>query len=50
MTGMGSDGGGPARNEDRPRTVAVIPVGAIERAKSRLGGTLDAEERRYLVG
>jgi len=50
MTAMGSDGGGPARTEDRPRTVAVIPVGAIERAKSRLGGTLDAEERRDLVG
>jgi 2-phospho-L-lactate guanylyltransferase len=27
----------------------VIPVGALERAKSRLGGNLDAEERRDLV-
>jgi 2-phospho-L-lactate guanylyltransferase len=31
------------------RIVAVIPVGALERAKSRLGEVLDAEERRDLV-
>ena len=31
------------------RVVAVIPVGALERAKSRLGANLDAEERRDLV-
>jgi len=31
------------------RVVAVIPVGNLERAKSRLGGNLDAEERRDLV-
>jgi 2-phospho-L-lactate guanylyltransferase len=29
--------------------VAIVPVGALEGAKSRLGGTLDAEERRDLV-
>jgi len=32
------------------RVVAIVPVGALEGAKSRLGGTLDAEERRDLVG
>jgi 2-phospho-L-lactate guanylyltransferase len=32
-----------------PRIVAVVPVGALEGAKSRLGGTLDAEERRELT-
>jgi 2-phospho-L-lactate guanylyltransferase len=31
------------------RTVAIVPVGALEGAKSRLGATLDAEERRELV-
>jgi 2-phospho-L-lactate guanylyltransferase len=36
--------GGPLR-----RVVAIVPVGALEGAKSRLGGTLDAEERRDLV-
>ena len=35
---------------DPPRLVAIIPVGALEGAKSRLGETLDAEERRELVG
>jgi len=29
--------------------VAIIPIGRLEGAKSRLGGTLDAEERRDLV-
>jgi 2-phospho-L-lactate guanylyltransferase len=33
----------------RPRIVAIIPVGSLERAKSRLGAVLDAEERRDLV-
>lgn len=31
------------------RIAAIIPVGTLERAKSRLGGTLDAEERQDLV-
>jgi 2-phospho-L-lactate/phosphoenolpyruvate guanylyltransferase len=31
------------------RLVAIIPIGSLENAKSRLGGTLDAEERRDLV-
>jgi 2-phospho-L-lactate guanylyltransferase len=33
----------------RPRLVAIVPVGALEGAKSRLGAVLDAEERRDLV-
>ena len=33
----------------QPRIVAIIPIGSLENAKSRLGGTLDAEERRDLV-
>jgi 2-phospho-L-lactate guanylyltransferase len=37
----------PART--RPRIIAIVPVGSIERAKSRLGAVLDAEERRDLV-
>jgi 2-phospho-L-lactate guanylyltransferase len=35
--------------EPTERIVAVIPVGELERAKSRLGEVLDAEERRDLV-
>ncbi len=31
------------------RIAAIIPVGTIEGAKTRLGGTLDAEERQDLV-
>ena len=31
------------------RIVAVVPVRGLEGAKSRLGGVLDAEERRDLV-
>jgi 2-phospho-L-lactate/phosphoenolpyruvate guanylyltransferase len=34
---------------DRPRVVAIVPVGAIDGAKSRLGEVLDAEERRDLA-
>lgn len=33
----------------QPRIVAIVPIGALENAKSRLGGSLDAEERRDLV-
>jgi 2-phospho-L-lactate/phosphoenolpyruvate guanylyltransferase len=32
-----------------PRVVAIVPVGELEGAKSRLGEALDAEERRELV-
>jgi 2-phospho-L-lactate/phosphoenolpyruvate guanylyltransferase len=32
-----------------PRVVVIVPVGAIEGAKSRLGAVLDAEERRDLA-
>ena len=32
-----------------PRVVVIVPVGTLEGAKSRLGGTLDAEERRDLA-
>jgi len=32
-----------------PRVIAIVPVGAIEGAKSRLGAVLDAEERRDLA-
>ena len=31
------------------RLVAIVPVGTLEGAKSRLGAVLDAEERRVLV-
>jgi 2-phospho-L-lactate guanylyltransferase len=33
----------------RPRIAAIIPVGTLEGAKTRLGETLDAEERHDLV-
>lgn len=34
---------------DLSRLIAIVPVHALEGAKSRLGGTLDAEERQALV-
>ncbi len=34
---------------DQERLAVVVPVGVLERAKSRLGGMLDAEERQDLV-
>ena len=40
---------GPEPDAGEPRVVAIVPVGALEGAKSRLGETLDAEERRDLV-
>lgn len=39
----------PAREHHPRRFAAIIPVGTIEGAKTRLGGTLDAEEREDLV-
>jgi 2-phospho-L-lactate/phosphoenolpyruvate guanylyltransferase len=33
----------------RPSVIAVVPIGTLDGAKSRLGETLDAEERRDLV-
>ena len=39
----------PDTDSPAQRIVAVVPVGALEGAKSRLGGTLDAEERRELA-
>ncbi|MEO8438426.1 MAG: 2-phospho-L-lactate guanylyltransferase [Chloroflexota bacterium] len=35
--------------DPRLRVAAIIPVGTLEGAKTRLGGTLDAEERHDLV-
>ncbi len=34
---------------EQERLAVVVPVGVLERAKSRLGGMLDAEERQDLV-
>jgi 2-phospho-L-lactate/phosphoenolpyruvate guanylyltransferase len=39
----------PDATSPAQRIVAIVPVGALEGAKSRLGGTLDAEERRELT-
>jgi len=38
-----------AAQPSRLQVVAIVPVGSLERAKSRLGAVLDAEERRDLV-
>ena len=39
----------PGRPQHPSRLAAIIPVGTIEGAKTRLGGRLDAEERQDLV-
>lgn len=38
-----------SRGADLRRLVAIVPIRALEGAKSRLGGVLDAEERQDLV-
>ncbi len=40
---------GPDASPAPPRIAAIVPVGALGGAKSRLGGWLDAEERQDLV-
>ncbi len=42
-------GGGDAGRHAMSRVAAIIPVGTLEGAKTRLGEMLDAEERRDLV-
>ncbi len=39
----------PRPSGPRTHVAAIVPVGTLEGAKSRLGGMLDAEERRDLV-
>ena len=39
----------PEPPPDAPRVAAIIPVGTLEGAKTRLGDTLDAEERLDLL-
>jgi 2-phospho-L-lactate/phosphoenolpyruvate guanylyltransferase len=39
----------PERPPHDHRLVVIVPVGTLDGAKSRLGGTLDAEERRDLA-
>jgi 2-phospho-L-lactate/phosphoenolpyruvate guanylyltransferase len=40
---------GPDDSPAPPRIAAIVPVNALDGAKSRLGGSLDAEERQDLV-
>ena len=39
----------PSASADLSRTWALVPIRGLETAKTRLGGNLDAEERRDLV-
>lgn len=39
----------PAASADLSRTWAIVPIRGLDTAKTRLGGDLDAEERRDLV-
>lgn len=39
----------PSNRADLTRTWALVPIRGLETAKTRLGGNLDAEERRDLV-
>ena len=39
----------PRAGADLSRTWALVPIRGLESAKTRLGGDLDAEERRDLV-
>jgi 2-phospho-L-lactate/phosphoenolpyruvate guanylyltransferase len=39
----------PDPRQDVPRIAAIVPVGTLEGAKTRLAGSLDAEERHDLV-
>src|SRR4051812_16906207 len=39
----------PEQARHDQRIVVIVPVGTLDGAKSRLGGTLDAEERRDLA-
>jgi 2-phospho-L-lactate/phosphoenolpyruvate guanylyltransferase len=41
--------GGRSDSGRRPQLVAIVPVGSLDTAKSRLGESLDAEERRELA-
>lgn len=39
----------PRPDPEAARAVAIVPIGSLDAAKSRLGAVLDAEERRDLV-